>query len=97
VALFFVTDDRMGYGQWAHLGMFMQSIALAALERGVGSCMQEAWATLRSSLKQHFALPEHEIIYCGMALGYADDDAAVNSLRSDRAPVDEFATFRGFA
>jgi hypothetical protein len=39
---------------------------------------------------------EHEMIYCGMALGYADDAAAVNSLRSDRAPVEEFAGFRGF-
>jgi nitroreductase len=96
VELFFVIDDRMGHGQWAHLGMFMQSIALAALERGVSSCMQEAWATLRLSLKSHFALDEHELVYCGMALGYADETAAVNSLRSERAPVEEFATFRGF-
>jgi nitroreductase len=97
VELFFVIDERMGHGQWAHLGMFMQSIALAALERGVSSCMQEAWATLRLSLKSHFALDEHEIVYCGMALGYADETAAVNSLRSDRAPVEGFASFRGFA
>jgi nitroreductase len=34
VELFFVIDERMGHAQWAHLGMFMQSIALAALERG---------------------------------------------------------------
>jgi nitroreductase len=96
VGLFFIIDKRMGYGQWAHLGMFMQSIALAALERGVSSCMQEAWATLRLSLKAHFALHEHEMIYCGMALGYADETAAVNSLRSERAPVEEFASFQGF-
>ena len=96
VELFFVIDARMGHGQWAHLGMFMQSVALAALERGVSSCMQEAWATLRLSLKSHFALDEHEFIYCGMALGYADKTAAVNSLRSERAPVEEFASFRGF-
>jgi nitroreductase len=96
VELYFVIDERMGHGQWAHLGMFMQSVALAALERGVSSCMQEAWATLRRSLKTHFALAEHEMIYCGMALGYADPTAAVNSLRSERAPVEEFASFRGF-
>jgi nitroreductase len=96
VELFFIIDERMGHGQWAHLGMFMQSIALAALERGVSSCMQEAWATLRSSLKSHFGLDEHELIYCGMALGYADESAPVNLLRSDRATVDEFAVFRGF-
>jgi nitroreductase len=96
VGLFFTIDERMGHAQWAHLGMFMQSIALAALERGVSTCMQEAWATLRHSLKIHFALDEHQMIYCGMALGYADDDAAVNSLRSARAPVEEFASLRGF-
>jgi nitroreductase len=96
VGLFFAIDERMGHGQWAHLGMFMQSIALAALERGVSSCMQEAWGAVRGSLKAHFELPEHDLVYCGMALGYADDSAAVNTLRSEREPVDGFATFRGF-
>src|SRR5258708_40192339 len=96
VELFFIIDERMGHGQWAHLGMFMQSVALAALERGVSSCMQEAWASPRLSLKSHLALDEHELVYCGMPLGYADETAAVTSLRSDRASVEEFASFRGF-
>ena len=96
VGMFFVIDRRMGHGQWAHLGMFMQSLALAAVERGISSCMQEAWGAVRSSLGAHFALEPHEVVYCGMALGYADPDHAVNRLRSERAAVDDFATFRGF-
>jgi nitroreductase len=96
VGLFFTIDRRMGHGQWAHLGMFMQSVALAALERGVQSCMQEAWARMRAPLHARFGLDEQDMIYCGMALGYADMTKPVNMLRSDRAPVDEFATFRGF-
>jgi nitroreductase len=96
VGLFFVIDERMGYGQWAHLGMFMQSLALAATERGLATCMQEAWATLRTPLKTHFALEEQEMIYCGIALGYADMSAPVNTLRSERAGVDEIAVFKGF-
>jgi nitroreductase len=96
VGLFFVIDERMGHGQWAHLGMFMQSIALAAEERGVATCMQEAWARARTTLKAHFGLPASEMVYCGMALGYADPSAKVNTLRSDRAEVDAFAQFRGF-
>jgi nitroreductase len=96
VALFFVIDSRMGHGQWAHLGMFMQSVALAALERGVASCMQEAWGMVRQSLGVHFALGEHEMIYCGMALGRADPGAPVNRLRSQREPVEAFAELRGF-
>lgn len=95
VGLFFIIEERMGHGQWAHLGMFMQSVALAALERGVSSCMQEAWARVRTPLHKHFALPPEEMVYCGMALGYATD-APVNTLRSDRAEVDEFAAFKGF-
>jgi nitroreductase len=96
VALFLVIDRRMGRGQWAHLGMFMQSIALAAVEAGLGTCMQEAWAPLRRTLAAHFALPGDEMIYCAIALGFPDPDAAVNRLRSERVPVEEFATFRGF-
>ena len=96
VAFFFVIDRQMGRGQWAHLGMFMQSIALAAVEMGLGTCMQEAWAMMRKSLHAHFNLPENEVVYCGMAVGHPDPEDPINKFRSDRAPVDEFATFRGF-
>ncbi len=92
-ALFFVIDERMGHGQWAHLGMFMQSVALAATERGVASCFQEIWGTMRTTLKQHFKINDQDMVYCGMALGYANPEAPVNRLRSDRASVDEFASF----
>ena len=96
VGVFFIIDRRMGHGQWAHLGMFMQSVALAALERGVQSCMQEAWARMRAPLAAHFGLDENDMVYCGMALGYADMTKPVNTLRSDRAPLDEIAVFKGF-
>ena len=96
VGLFFALDGRMGVNQWAHLGMLMQSIALVATEHGLATCMQESWSVLHRSLARHFQLPEHEVIYCGMALGHADPDHPVNRLRSTRAEVDEFAIFLGF-
>jgi len=96
VGIFFVIDRSMGHGQWAHLGMFMQSLALVAQQQGLSTCMQEAWAMVRDTLHTHFALPDHEMIYCGMALGHADPAAPVNSLRTERAAVDEFAVLRGF-
>lgn len=96
VGLFFVIDRQMGHGQWAHLGMFMQSLALLAEERGLSTCMQEAWGMVRRSLHRHFALGEDEVLYCGMALGYAERSAAINQLRSERAPVEAFARLEGF-
>jgi nitroreductase len=96
VIMLFIIDRRMGYGQWAHLGMFMQSVVLAAEERGVASCMQETWMRIRETLHQHYKLEANDMVYCGIAFGYADTLAAVNSLRSERAAVEEFASFRGF-
>ena len=95
-ALFLVIDERMGHGQWAHMGMYMQTLALLAVERGWGTCMQECWGILRPSLKAHFALPETEMVYCGMAVGHTDTNHPVNTLYSERAPLEEIAEFRGF-
>lgn len=96
VGMFFVIDRDMGRGQWAHLGMFMQSVALAVTAHGYASCMQEAWAMVRKTLYGHFELPDNEVLYAGMAIGRADPDASVNTLRSDRESVDAFARFEGF-
>lgn len=91
--LFFSLDRRFDKGQWAHLGMFMQTIALVAAEKGLATCMQEAWAARAKTVSAFLGLGEEEQLYCGMALGYADPGAKVNELRSSRAPVEEFADF----
>lgn len=91
--LFFSLDRRFDKGQWAHLGMFMQTVALAAAEMGLATCMQEAWAARAKTVSAFLGIPESDQLYCGMAIGYADPDAKVNALRSSRAEVDAFATF----
>jgi hypothetical protein len=37
--------------------------------------------------------PENEMLFCGMAIGHADPDAPVNTLVSERLPLDEWATW----
>ena len=93
VGLFFSLDRCFDKGQWAHLGMFMQTIALVAEEKGLATCMQEAWIPRHKTVSAFLGLEENEQLYCGMALGYADKNEKVNELRSSRAEVDEFATF----
>lgn len=96
VGLFFIIDKRMGHGQWAHVGMYMQTIALLAEERGWGTCMQECWARLRTELHDHFQLGEHDMLYCGMSLGIPDESEPANALYAERAPQSEIVTFKGF-
>ena len=90
VGLFFVTHRSFGHGQWAHMGMLMQTFALLA------TCMQEAWAMVRETLREPLSLGEDEILYCGMSVGYADDKAPVNGWRSERADFDDIFTLKGF-
>ncbi|MBI1365916.1 MAG: nitroreductase [Alphaproteobacteria bacterium] len=93
VGLFFSLDRGFDKPQWAHLGMLMQSIALVAVEKGLASCMQEAWQMRAKTVAAFLGLPDSQQLYCGMALGYADEAAPVNRLRSERAPLDDFVTF----
>ncbi len=96
VGLFLVIDRRMGHGQWAHMGMYMQTIALLAEERGWATCMQECWARIRPELAQHFGLDDNHMVYAGIALGYPDPNEPVNELYAERAPLSEVVEFRGF-
>jgi len=96
VGLFLIIDTRMGHGQWAHMGMYMQTIALLAEERGWATCMQECWARLRVELHDYFGLDQNHMVYRGIALGVPDPGNPVNDIYTDRAPQAEVVEFRGF-
>jgi hypothetical protein len=36
---------------------------------------------------------DSDILFCGMAIGYRDESAAVNTLKSQRRPLKEWAKF----
>lgn len=96
VAIFFAIDRQMGFGQWVDLGLFMQSVMLVAREHGLHTAPQEAWAIWYKTINEFLALPEELMLFCGMGLGFMDESAAINQLRTDRAPLEEFATLSGF-
>jgi nitroreductase len=96
VVLFFAIDRQMGFGQWADLGMYMQNVMLLAREKGLHTCAQEAWAVWHKQIAAFLSFPPNLMFFCGMALGYGDDDAPINRLRTDRAALSEFATLRGW-
>ena len=96
VAMFFAIDRQMGLGQWSDLGMFVQSVMLAAREHGLHTAAQEAWAIWHKTVSEFVQMPEELMLFCGLGLGYMDESAPINQLRTDRAPLEEFATLSGF-
>ena len=94
-ALFCYVDRDMGTPQWSDLGMYLQSVMLLLRERGLDNCAQECWAMYQQSVAAFLNPPAEWMLFCGMAIGYADESAAVNRLDSRRLPLEEFATFLG--
>jgi nitroreductase len=91
--LFMVIDRVMGADQWADVGMFMQNIMLLAREHGLHTCAQESWASWHRTVTEFLCLPPEVMLFCGLSIGFRDDAAPINRLRTDRAPVEEFVTF----
>jgi len=96
VGMIFTIDRRLEIGSWLDYGMFLQNIMLAARAHGLETCPQAAFAPYQNVVREVMELDESEVVVCGMALGYEDRDAAINALRTQRAPVSEFAAFSGF-
>jgi nitroreductase len=96
VGLFFSIDRTMGLPQWSDLGAFVQTVMLLARSHGLHTCGQEAWTHWHKTVQAFLELAPEYILFCGMALGYADEEAPINRWRSPRVPLDAFATFSGF-
>ena len=93
MVLFFSIDRQMGRNQWAHLGMFMQTVMLLAVEEGLATCPQEAWSAFHGTVAEFIGLPEEQVFYCGMAIGYADMEHPINQWRTERAQLEDVARF----
>lgn len=94
-ALFCYIDRRMGPPQWSDLGMVLQTLMLLLRERGLDSCAQECWSIYPKTVGSVLQPPEELMLFCGMAIGYADETAPVNGFRSKRLALDAFAQFLG--
>jgi len=96
VGLVFTMDRCFGVGMFMDIGMFMENVMTAARARGLDTCPQAFFADYPDTVRACLGIPQNEMVVCGMALGYADAGAPINSLRPGREPVEVFADFRGF-
>ncbi|WP_457666402.1 nitroreductase [Thiolapillus sp.] len=93
VSLFFFMDKRMGKGSWLDMGMFIQSVMLAAREYGLGSCPQASTADYPDVVREKLGISAENLLLCGMALGYADESHPVNRYRTVRESVQAFTSW----
>jgi nitroreductase len=91
--IFFTIDKDMEVGSWLDTGMFIQSVMIAARQFGLETCPQAALANYHELLRKRLSIPDVEQVICGLAIGYPDPDAKVNTFRTEREPLDVFVKF----
>ncbi len=90
VGLFFTIDKVMGRGSLLDYGMFLQSVMVAARARGLHTCPQAAWNNFSQIIFKHIGASDNEMMVCGLALGYADESALINTFKTTRVDVSAF-------
>lgn len=96
VGFIFTINRRLNTGSWMDVGMFLQSVMIAARAQGLHTCAQASFANYPAIVRRHLGIPEEEIVVCGMAVGYGDMQAPENVWRTDRDPVESFTHWIGF-
>lgn len=93
LSLFFFMDKALGQGSWLDMGMFIQSVMLAAREFGLGSCPQASTADYPDLVRGATGVSDDHLLLCGLALGYPDEDHPVNRYRTRRESVEDFSVW----
>jgi nitroreductase len=70
--------------------MFLENLMLAARAYGLHTCPQAAWNHFAKIILPHIGADANEMLVGGMALGYADESALVNTFHTPRVPVADF-------
>ena len=96
VGVFVTIDSYLERGNWADVGMYIQTLMLAAKGLGLDTCPQAAWVPYQEPVIRHLGIPDNESLVSGMSLGWADPAKIENTLVSEREMISEVARFEGF-
>lgn len=91
--LILAIDRKLEVGSWFDYGMFAQTVMLAARARGLHTCAEAAIASYPDIVRRELNISRDFTIMCGMAMGYADESAKVNTFQPARIALEDYATF----
>ena len=96
-AVIIVTDKMLGESAPVFdLGAVTQTLCLAALNYGLGTCIEDQSVLYPEVVRDLAGIPDSKRIMIAVALGYPDPDFPANRLQSPRMPADEITTWVGF-
>ena len=97
-AAIIISTDKSLLGTWSlfDIGAVSQTICLAAMNYGLGTCIEDQGVIFQDVIKKHTGMPEDKEIIIGIAIGYPDPSFPANQLLSRREPLDKITVWLGF-
>ena len=95
-AIVLYTEKALGPKAIFDGGIMAQTIALAALEYGLGTCITIRPMNWPDMLREMLGIPESKLILVAIAIGYPDPGALVNTYERNRDPLSAFVHWHGF-
>ena len=92
-AIYLFQDSTLSQWSLFDLGLFAQSLMLAAHALGLGTVPQAFATDYSREIKEYLDIPAGKRLVLGLSVGYPDKDSPANGLRTDRSPVAEISTF----
>jgi nitroreductase len=83
-------------GPLLDIGAAIQTICLAALHFGLGTCIEDQGTMYPQVLRKHAHIPESKRIIAAIAIGYPDWDFPANKVETERELVKNVTTWLGF-
>ena len=92
-AIYLFQDTSLSQWSLFDLGLFAQSLMLAAHANGIGTVPQAFATDYSRQIKEFLSIPESKRLVLGLSVGYPDMDSPVNRFRTDRAPTEELVSW----
>jgi len=88
-AIYLFQDASLTPWSLFDLGLFAQSLMLAAHAHGLGTVPQAFVTDYAQDVKKFLSIPETKRLVLGLSIGYPDMESPVNAFRTDRVDTDE--------
>jgi nitroreductase len=87
--------DDPSYTVMASVGSVSQTICLAALAFGLGTCIMGGAVMWPEVYRDLLGIPREKPIVTSIAIGYPDAEAPINTFRREREPLEALAEWHG--
>lgn len=88
--LFLFMDSSLTPWSIFDMGLFAQSLILAAHSFGLGTCLQASITNYPEAVREFLGISKTKLLVIGIALGYPDLEALINTYQSTRVGLSDF-------